>query len=162
MRLARQLIALVNFAHGNDICIGELNYAQFGVDAMGDLKLAGAKKRGSPIGWETPDLRCVILRESCSSDGNFGPAAAHWGCKEEIYQLGTLLLALADGRIPEYIEEPCFSDIPEPYMALIAMCQAEQRASRPDAGTLLMRFDEFIDDGFRRTSLHASSRTLTI
>jgi hypothetical protein len=135
-RCASQIMNIVAAVHARDLCIGELNYAQFGLvedEHGGIIKLLGLKRRGCPVGWETPDI--LADAGGVRGDGIFGDAPLSWGQGREMYQLGLLLRAIALGSRPEdgpraWNVEVSGQHAPLWYREMVAGCMSKEMQDR--------------------------------
>ncbi|KAH6714480.1 kinase-like domain-containing protein, partial [Leptodontidium sp. MPI-SDFR-AT-0119] len=141
LKWARQILSTLAAIHKMGIVMGEVNYAQFGLDNHDNIKAMGIKKRGCPSGWESPED--LETKQPGQSSGIFGPESKRMGQKMDMYQAGLLLWMLATEEFPENYEGhplPGMGEMPSFYRCIVDTCLEKNPKHRKDATQLLRQF----------------------
>jgi hypothetical protein len=143
LQWAIQILQGLMHVHAEGLVMGEVNYAQFGLRLNGDIVITGIKKRGCPIGWETPEH---LNMKSPAKDfgGIFGPVPLRSGQKMDMYQAGLLLWMIAAETFPES-RQPGWSPVfpertPNSYREIAQRCLQNEPRDRLTASELLANF----------------------
>ncbi|KAL9023627.1 MAG: hypothetical protein Q9196_007081 [Gyalolechia fulgens] len=157
-RWAKQIVHGLAEIHEAGFVQGDFTLSNIVIDEHDQAKIIDINRRGCPMGWEPPEIARLV---ECSQR-----ISMYIGVKSDLFQLGMVLWALAEGEDePERQERPlCFSDassIPQYYRDLVAIFLDPQPQKRINAKDLLPTFPELSNEDLRPISERQAARILS-
>ncbi|KAL8933839.1 MAG: hypothetical protein Q9216_006191 [Gyalolechia sp. 2 TL-2023] len=157
-RWAKQIVHGLAEIHEAGFVQGDFTLSNIVIDERDEAKIIDINRRGCPVGWEPPEISRLV---ECSQR-----ISMYIGVKSDLFQLGMVLWALAEGEDePERQERPLlFSDpssIPQYYQDLVAIFLDPQPKKRINAKDLFSQFPELSNDDLRPISERQAARILS-
>lgn len=140
-RWAKQIVRGLSEIHEAGFVQGDFTLSNIVIDGKDKAKVIDINRRGCPVGWEPPEIGCLIE--------NGQRISMFIGVKSDIYQLGMVLWALAmEQDEPERQARPLLDhklphEIPSYYHDLLARCLSAKPAERISGKDLLHYFPKF-------------------
>ena len=151
-RWAKQIVQGLSEIHEAGFVQGDFTLSNIVIDELDDAKIIDINRRGCPMGWEPPEISSLIESSQRIS--------MYIGVKSDLFQLGMVLWALAEGEDePERQPRPLSlraagNDIPQYFRNLVETCLSPSPKHRLSAKDLLFLFPDSLED-YSRPSLDA-------
>ncbi|KAI4171069.1 MAG: hypothetical protein LQ343_004481 [Gyalolechia ehrenbergii] len=157
-RWAKQIVHGLAEIHEAGFVQGDFTLSNIVIDEHDEAKIIDINRRGCPVGWEPPEISRLV---ECSQR-----ISMYIGVKSDLFQLGMVLWALAEGEDePERQERPLLfsgaSSIPQYYRDLVAIFLDPQPKKRINAKDLLSTFPELSNEDLRPISERQAARILS-
>ncbi|QIX00952.1 hypothetical protein AMS68_006469 [Peltaster fructicola] len=136
LKWARQIIQGLANIHEAGFVQGDFTLSNIVVDEHDDAHIIDINRRGCPVGWEPPELSCLIEQGQRIS--------MYIGVKTDLFQLGMVLWGLARlNDEPERCARPLevLEEMPDYYQDVVCSCLSARPQDRQSAATLLRRMD---------------------
>ncbi|KAL8965411.1 MAG: hypothetical protein Q9183_003866 [Haloplaca sp. 2 TL-2023] len=157
-RWSRQIVQGLAEIHEAGFVQGDFTLSNIVIDENDDARIIDINRRGCPVGWEPPEISRLVESSQRIS--------MYIGVKSDLFQLGMVLWALAQGEDePERQERPLTIDdapreVPQYFRDLIAILLDTQPKNRLSAKELLSRFPARTDEDLRPVSERQAARLL--
>ncbi|KAL8923121.1 MAG: hypothetical protein Q9208_004805 [Pyrenodesmia sp. 3 TL-2023] len=158
-RWAKQIVQGLAEIHEAGFVQGDFTLSNIVIDENDEAKIIDINRRGCPVGWEPPEISRLV---ECSQR-----ISMYIGVKSDLFQLGMVLWALAEGEDePERQERPlslrhASPEIPQYYRDLVAIFLDPQPKKRINAKDLLPTFPELSKEDLRPISERQAARILS-
>ncbi|KAL9020791.1 MAG: hypothetical protein Q9185_001975 [Variospora sp. 1 TL-2023] len=158
-RWAKQIVNGLAEIHEAGFVQGDFTLSNIVIDDNDEAKIIDINRRGCPVGWEPPEIARLV---ECSQR-----ISMYIGVKSDLFQLGMVLWALAEGEDePERKERPlslrdAVPEIPQYYRDLVAIFLDPQPTQRINAKDLLPTFPELSKEDLRPISERQAARILS-
>lgn len=157
-RWAKQIVNGLAEIHEAGFVQGDFTLSNIVIDEHDEAKIIDINRRGCPVGWEPPEISRLVESSQRIS--------MYIGVKSDLFQLGMVLWALAEGEDePERQERPLLfseaSSIPQYYRDLVGIFLDPQPKKRLNAKDLLSSFPELSNDDLRPVSERQAARILS-
>ncbi|KAI4173993.1 MAG: hypothetical protein LQ346_008297 [Caloplaca aetnensis] len=158
-RWAKQIVQGLAEIHEAGFVQGDFTLSNIVIDDNDEAKIIDINRRGCPVGWEPPEISRLV---ECSQR-----ISMYIGVKSDLFQLGMVLWALAEGEDePERQERPlslhdASPEIPQYYRDLVAIFLDPQPNRRINAKDLLPTFPELSKEDLRPISERQAARILS-
>ena len=146
-RWAKQIVQGLAEIHEAGFVQGDFTLSNIVVDDKDEAKIIDINRRGCPVGWEPPEITNLIQSSQRIS--------MYIGVKSDLFQLGMVLWALAEGDDePEKQERPLRmltteKGIPQYYCDLVSICLNSRPEHRLAAKDMLPLFPPLEDHTLR-------------
>lgn len=157
--VAKQIVQGLAEIHEAGFVQGDFTLSNIVIDDNDEARIIDINRRGCPVGWEPPEISRLVESSQRIS--------MYIGVKSDLFQLGMVLWALAEGEDePERQERPLSlgeapPEIPQYYRDLVAIFLDPQPKNRIAAKDLLPTFPELSNDDLRPISERQAARILS-
>ncbi|KAL8785689.1 MAG: hypothetical protein Q9213_003248 [Squamulea squamosa] len=158
-RWAKQIVQGLADIHEAGFVQGDFTLSNIVIDENDEAKIIDINRRGCPVGWEPPEISRLVESSQRIS--------MYIGVKSDLFQLGMVLWALAEGEEePERQERPlslrhASPEIPQYFRDLVAIFLDSQPFKRIAAKDLLPTFPELSTEDLRPISERQAARILS-
>ena len=158
-RWAKQIVQGLADIHEAGFVQGDFTLSNIVINENDEARIIDINRRGCPVGWEPPEISRLVERSQRIS--------MYIGVKSDLFQLGMVLWALAQGEDePERQERPLSirhmsPEIPQYYRDLVAILLDDQPRNRIAAKDLLPTFPELGNGDLRPISERQAARILS-
>ncbi|KAL8710605.1 MAG: hypothetical protein Q9220_004829 [cf. Caloplaca sp. 1 TL-2023] len=158
-RWAKQIVQGLADIHEAGFVQGDFTLSNIVIDEDDEARIIDINRRGCPVGWEPPEISQLV---ECSQR-----ISMYIGVKSDLFQLGMVLWALAEGEDePERQERPLSfrntpSEVPPYYRDLVSIFLNAEPKKRIAAKDLLPTFPELSKDDLRPVSERQAARILS-
>ncbi|KAL8921729.1 MAG: hypothetical protein Q9172_003878 [Xanthocarpia lactea] len=158
-RWAKQIVQGLADIHEAGFVQGDFTLSNIVIDENDEARIIDINRRGCPVGWEPPEISRLVERSQRIS--------MYIGVKSDLFQLGMVLWALAQGEDePERQERPLSirhmsPEIPQYYRELVTILLDDQPRNRIAAKDLLPTFPELGNGDLRPISERQAARILS-
>ncbi|KAL8890316.1 MAG: hypothetical protein Q9192_005890 [Flavoplaca navasiana] len=158
-RWAKQIVQGLADIHEAGFVQGDFTLSNIVIDDNDEAKIIDINRRGCPVGWEPPEISRLVESSQRIS--------MYIGVKSDLFQLGMVLWALAQGEDePERQDRPlslrnASPEIPPYYRDLVAIFLDPQPRNRISAKDLVPTFPEMSNEDLRPISERQAARILS-
>lgn len=158
-RWAKQIVQGLADIHEAGFVQGDFTLSNIVIDDNDEAKIIDINRRGCPMGWEPPEISRLVESSQRIS--------MYIGVKSDLFQLGMVLWALAQGEDePERQNRPlslrhASPEIPQYYRDLVAIFLDPQPRNRISAKDLVPTFPEMSNENLRPISERQAARILS-
>ncbi|KAL8949730.1 MAG: hypothetical protein Q9222_004191 [Ikaeria aurantiellina] len=158
-RWAKQIVQGLADIHEAGFVQGDFTLSNIVIDENDEARIIDINRRGCPVGWEPPEISQLV---ECSQR-----ISMYIGVKSDLFQLGMVLWALAEGEDePERQERPLSfrntpAEVPQYYRDLVSIFLDAQPKRRIAAKDLLPTFPELSKEDLRPVSERQAARILS-
>ncbi|KAL8849337.1 MAG: hypothetical protein Q9221_005688 [Calogaya cf. arnoldii] len=158
-RWAKQIVQGLADIHEAGFVQGDFTLSNIVIDENDEAMIIDINRRGCPVGWEPPEISRLVESSQRIS--------MYIGVKSDLFQLGMVLWALAQGEDePERQSRPlslrhASPEIPQYYRDLVAIFLDPQPRNRIAAKDLIPTFPEMSNEDLRPISERQAARILS-
>ncbi|KAL8689397.1 MAG: hypothetical protein Q9224_004648, partial [Gallowayella concinna] len=158
-RWAKQIVQGLAEIHEAGFVQGDFTLSNIVIDENDEARIIDINRRGCPMGWEPPEISRLVESSQRIS--------MYIGVKSDLFQLGMVLWALAEGEDePERQPRPlslrhASPEIPQYYRDLVAIFLDPEPKRRISAKDLLPTFPELSNEDLRPISERQAARILS-
>ncbi|KAL8798827.1 MAG: hypothetical protein Q9223_007803 [Gallowayella weberi] len=158
-RWAKQIVQGLADIHEAGFVQGDFTLSNIVIDENDEARIIDINRRGCPVGWEPPEISRLVESSQRIS--------MYIGVKSDLFQLGMVLWALAEGEDePERQPRPlslrhASPEIPQYYRDLVAIFLDPEPKRRISAKDLLATFPELSNEDLRPISERQAARILS-
>lgn len=158
-RWAKQIVQGLADIHEAGFVQGDFTLSNIVIDENDAARIIDINRRGCPVGWEPPEISRLVESSQRIS--------MYIGVKSDLFQLGMVLWALAEGEDePERQDRPLSlhrapPEIPQYYRDLVAIFLDNEPKKRISAKDLLPTFPELSNEDLRPISERQAARILS-